>query len=620
MVPPRPPSVTPPPLPLGGVPKDAESVPKPSVSTAISRGRSGVVDVQGLLTRQPSVHPPIRARTPSGQVEQLQHQKEAALMSALMTPFATSTAVQTSASQLSHSQNLSALPPITAGTAGTAGIAGSAGIAGTAGTAAFPVLSTAATGLAAQQESHTRQPLSLQRHASRAAAAVGHLPANAPASGASPLRQGPTDSAASSHFRVSSAEDSAVVNQAGMQPFAGSTGQADAAGNDSSKAVSTFTDLASQQSSNSTKPRSHGPSPTLQLSLLDAAPVNVVGGKGQQATPSAAITAQQSENVGQAADRPSMTDLAPRVVHDGSTCAAKCAEQTLHSFPPGQPAVLDSMHSRHSSTLSSSTSRSKSVTFGGAQSLGLQHGSQKNVSRSTLGEEQYESLCSPQGLTQQHGAFGKGGSLPMSSSSSNGSAVVRLSSSLSAAVTETMQDRMLAGGMMHSQTDNTHADRCSWLRNTLPDRCPWPCSSVRAGNPPQDRCTWPRSSLKNTANEQPGSLQASRVSDAAAGSTGNARDGRRSMPSQLARHQSSLNQVSRRPDFAAAMNAVRNSWRAEQLGQLASPESSLANNTFDDCTAAENAQSSLDAVWASIDIKNSQSALRVASDNECETL
>ncbi len=41
-----------------------------SVSHAISRGRSGAKDIQGLLARQPSMHPPMRAPTPTGSLKQ----------------------------------------------------------------------------------------------------------------------------------------------------------------------------------------------------------------------------------------------------------------------------------------------------------------------------------------------------------------------------------------------------------------------------------------------------------------------------------------------------------------------------------------------------------------------
>ena len=566
MIPSQPTSVAPTPLPLGGVPEDAESPHKPSISRAISRGRSGVIDVQGLLTRQPSVHPPIRARTPSGKVEQLQQQRSEAKMPAVMSPVAASTAAEISTGHLTHGQSLNALTSLTAGTTVTAG--------------------TAATGLDAQKRSPSRPPLSaLQERVSRAASALGHLPASAPASRARPLP--PADSAASTQVRLTSA-DGASGNQAGAQPTLVSTAEPDAADDKGSKAISPCTNLADKsqhRSTDSTRSRHLGSSPTLQLSLLDAAAVDDCGGQGQQAKPSAARTAQSSASLTQGANQPSIAYSAAKAGTSSSMptqpSAGQVSPHSLHDVP-------DSMHSRQGSSLSSCTSRTKSVTFGGAQALSLQAGSQRVASGSTLGQEQYELLRSPQGLTQQHRALGQEDHLNGSSSSSG---LVRLSSSLSAAVTETMQDRMLAGGMMHRQTENTHADRCHWLRNTVKD-----------GSLLQDRCIWPRAILKHTANEVPGTSETSRVADAANGSAGATRDGR-SMPPPLARHQSSLNQVSRRPDFAAAMNAVRTSWRAEQIGQLGT-ESILANtsdNVHDViCTAAQDEQSSLDAIWATI--------------------
>jgi len=150
--------------------------------------------------------------------------------------------------------------------------------------------------------------------------------------------------------------------------------------------------------------------------------------------------------------------------------------------------------------------------------------------------------------------------------------LVRLASSLTAAVSETMQDRMVAGGMMHN-----HADRCAW----------------------------PRSILKHTGAEQLPSLIPSHTSRTSSTVNSGKKDdlevkqdmeSRRSMPVQLARHHSSLNQVSRRPDFAAAMSAVRASWREDEIDR----------GTVNCVHAAELLQdnmherSSLDAIWASI--------------------
>lgn len=571
MVPPRPPSVASPPLPLGGVPQDAESPHKPSISGAISRGRSGVIEVQGLLTRQPSVHPPAQARTLSGKVEQLQQQRDQASLPALMSPFAASTAAEISVGPFTHGQSLEALPSLTTGTAGIACIA--------------------APGLDAQKKSFSKLPLSaLQERVSRGASALGHLPASAPASRASPWPQGPADSAALSQLGRSSA-DGLSATQAGAQQTSGSSAELNVADDQDSKAVSTLTNLAdeSQHSSiDNTRSRQQGSSATLQLSLLDTAAADDDGGEGRQAKPSAVRTAQVSNTLTQGDNQPSMAHLVSKF-QTGSSMpiqpSAKAAERVSLELPDS----MYSTHSRQGSSQSSCTSRTKSVTFSNAQALSLQSGSQSIASRSALDQEQYESLRSPQALTQQHRALGQE---VRSTGSSSGSALVRLSSSLAAAVTQTMQDRMLAGGMMHSQTDNTHADRCPWLRNTMMD------PSLA-----QDRCIWPRSILKYTATKVPSSSESSRVADTANDNVGATRDGRRSMPPQLARHQSSLNQVSRRPDFAAAMNAVRTSWRAERFGQLGT-ENTIANTFGDEhdapSSAAHDEQSSLDAIWATI--------------------
>ena len=563
LVPARPPSVAPPTTPLVGVPEDFESDPKASISRAISRGRSGVVDVQGLLSRQPSVHPPNRARTPSGKVEQLQQHKESSSWPVSMSPFAATTPAEASAGHLTHGRDLNALPPLAAS---------SAGKAGTAGTAALSVSTLAATGSDAQHRSHARRPSSLQ---------------------------GPVSRAADGHYRLTGQADSASSAQHMLADADGlSANQAGAAGDQSSKPVPTLRNMAGDSQNSSTysrRPRHHGPSPTLQLSLLDTSHGDD-GGEAQQVKPSAALTAQSPELRPRRSNSSSMADLSPGPIDNSSSIptlpTAMGAEHVSNLHSRGLPDVLESVRSRQGSALSSSTSRTKSVTFGGAHTLGLQPGSLRNTFRSSQLEEQSEALRSSQGLTQQLRAYGKEG-LGSIGSSSSGSGLVRLSSSLSAAVTETMQDRMLAGGMMHRQAENTHADRCPWLRNT-----------AKFSSATMDELSGRRSSLKHTTNEVSGSLGTSGYSDVASGnaSAAGGGQGRRSMPPQLARHQSSLNQVSKRPDFAAAMLAVRTSWRAEQIGQLET-ESSLVKITSDNVherTAAEDEQSSLDAVWASI--------------------
>ncbi|KAL0022336.1 hypothetical protein WJX77_001433 [Trebouxia sp. C0004] len=82
-----------------------------SVSHAISRGRSGMKDIQGLLACQPSMHPPVRAPTPSGSLKQ-EHVDFASVAS----PFAAA-AVRTGSMQshgLSQQTSGNALPPLTA--------------------------------------------------------------------------------------------------------------------------------------------------------------------------------------------------------------------------------------------------------------------------------------------------------------------------------------------------------------------------------------------------------------------------------------------------------------------------------------------------------------------------
>lgn len=350
-----------------------------------------------------------------------------------------------------------------------------------------------------------------------------------------------------------------------------------------------------------------GTSPSLQLSLHDAATVADDYSGAKQAKPHAASAAQTSESLSQGALSFDMSRST--VTHSGLPLlpAAEDAEHASKSSSLGADGVPDlhqsvhSMHSRQSSALS----RRKSVTFGGAHALGLSSGSQRQASTAAQSGEEEEAVRSPQASAQQGKADEE--EVPASSgSSSHGSrALVRLSSSLSAAVTETMQDRMLAGGLMHRPSENTHADRCLWTRHAmkdepLVDRCSWPRSAMKndtivARHPENtlaDRCSWPRHSVKSTS----GSVQDDTHADSNAG------QGRRSMPAKLARHHSSLNQVSKRPDFAAAMQAVRSSWRAEEIGQLDTGNNLALNNSDmvpDDC-AAELEPSSIDAVWASI--------------------
>lgn len=80
-----------------------------------------------------------------------------------------------------------------------------------------------------------------------------------------------------------------------------------------------------------------------------------------------------------------------------------------------------------------------------------------------------------------------------------------LSSTLAAAVEKTMQDRMVAGGLIsgHDQESVGSIDRCKWIKAAQVDICPWPNSTARA-----ERCMWSRNILKkpNTEWSNSGSL------------------------------------------------------------------------------------------------------------------
>ncbi|KAL3145097.1 hypothetical protein ABBQ38_001706 [Trebouxia sp. C0009 RCD-2024] len=337
----------------------------------------------------------------------------------------------------------------------------------------------------------------------------------------------------------------------------------------------------SYNSKTHTTPNPHqAPPPSLQLSLHDTSTIHGDGGGGQQAKLHAALTAQSSESPIQGKITSGMSDLSvtnsrllPSV--DAQSAEAEQASKSTSLGADGIRHLHQSVHSRQGSALS----RRKSVTFGGAQALGLQPGSQRHASSPAYNEEQDDSVFSPPGGAQLQMAHEEG---PASSDVSRRSsrALVRLSSSLSAAVSETMQDRMLAGGLMHKLPENSQADRC-----------PWPAHAVK-DDTNLDRCLWPQHIVKSTGRNGPDVFRAD----------SNTAQGRRSMPAKLARHQSSLNQISKRPDFAAAMQAVRSSWRADEIGQMET-ESSLTLKESDDApdgSAAEGGPSSLDAVWQSI--------------------
>lgn len=243
-----------------------------------------------------------------------------------------------------------------------------------------------------------------------------------------------------------------------------------------------------------------------------------------------------------------------------------------------QQGMLD----RQSRSGSSSGSTTRSVTFGAAEAAALQGAASFSGSSGSGQALQRHGDALQASRTQRQmfhplrahvGANGApGGDASQTAGTEGHQKLVRVASSLTAAVSETMQDRMVAGGMMHN-----HADRCAW----------------------------PRSILKHTGAEQLPILISSHVSGTSSTVSSGKKDdlevrqdteSSRSMPVQLARHHSSLNQVSRRPDFAAAMSAVRASWREEESVKGIVDCIHAAKLLQDDV----HERSSLDAIWASI--------------------
>lgn len=191
--------------------------------------------------------------------------------------------------------------------------------------------------------------------------------------------------------------------------------------------------------------------------------------------------------------------------------------------------------------------------------------------------------------------FQVGGNVVPMQSSSSSTRLARYSSTLAAAVGEIMQDRMTAGGMMQS-TDKgiLGIDRCVWIKADPIDTCPWPKRALQA-----DRCSWPRSILQKPGME-PGNSRSSvdehgsiAIGDA---ETATGSSAGKSMPAQLSKHRSNLNKVIQRADFAAAMDAVRESWVAQQ--QTAAKPLQASAESPEGADAVQ--QSSLDTVWQSI--------------------
>jgi len=465
-----------------------------SVSHAISRGRSGVKDIQGLLACQPSMHSPMRAPTPTGSLKQ-EHMDPALVAS----PFAAA-AVRPGSVQSCGSHGLSQE---------------------TSGTALLSLTATSVHSLSmstAAQTAQTAQEITGRQHGLHQpkagqllGLAEGQLPDTGPA---------------------------------GMQ----------------------------RETS-----RSIGASPSLQLDLSQA----VSNTQAMQRVPSRAGTAFNADALPVIATAVATTDIpaiAPTAEAPRRTTALPAVPEQSLSDGFDTDKVVQTMQQgmqNRQSRSSSSASTTRSVTFGAAEAAAMQGaGSGQALQRhddALQASRAQRQMFHP--LRAHIGANGVPNAGIQSEAGTKGNQkLVRMASSLTAAVSETMQDRMVAGGMMHN-----HADRCAW----------------------------PRSILKHTGAEQLPSLaplHMSRTSSTV--NSGKKEDlevkqdveSRRNMPVQLARHHSSLNQVSRRPDFAAAMSAVRASWREEEMDR----------STVDSVRAAEVLQddmhepSSLDAIWASI--------------------
>ena len=522
------------PQPPGGLPKDTDaeqSMDKHNIGRAISRGRSGVNDIQGLLTRQPSVHPPVRNHPSSGIQQQLEGLKELTAAPVMASPFAATAAGKVDKDLPAQGHNPQLTPSLIVGTASSAGTAGSAGT--TALSTGLSVSASAAKREAGKHEGYSRPPSGLQGHVAKAAAAEGLLHAD---SSLGLARASPTSRAES--ISLASSDDQAPASASAQAPLSEAPQiQAHSAPdptNFSWAAVGADIQALNAQPgahvTTSPKPPDH--SPSLQLSLADSASDKDAAGdsSSESGSSSANDAAQGSGLLPRIRCGPEVANMQP--VKRSSIRSLQALNETDHSSLPavhGADALqlIDQQQSVHSSRSNSHTGRqqsrqssrsdsyagrTRSVTFGGATPL-LPHGHKQ---QSFLGRE------------------------ARSDSRQSSASLVRLSSSLAAAMSETMQDRMLAGGMMHWNPDIGHDDRYSWSRT--------PSSlSVREGSSMSDRCLGLRRILKHSATEQPSHQESSGT--VANGNAARDSQSRRSMPLQLARHQSSLNQVSRRPDL-----------------------------------------------------------------------
>ena len=530
------------------IPQDAEKAGEQdvrSITRAISRGRSGVKEIQGLLARQPSLHPPVRGPTPSGNWSEPQDP-----MTATNSPFATvgGTLGSLLSTGLSRASQADALPALTSG----AGFTRSLSIAAPVAKAADPItdlqpaparpLERHLPGIApAQMQSSPFRNISRSSGSASSIDGVGSMHRQTEPRVSLDLDPGTADMT----IKMGLADGSSVIAKSQAQ-------------------VGPATGAASGS-------RDPGFAPKLQLDLT------------REAQSSLPIISEAA------------SAASPLVGGSLSTGSAPARSDAVVSALPVQmpdglsqdgvwPAMQQSMHSRQSSRSSSRASRTRSVTFAGAEAAAVrdfvasggstpsEHAVQRlddALQASRAQRQMFHPLRS-------HGHSAESSKMDRQPGSGSGGAdkLVRMSSSLTAAVSETMEDRMLAGGMMHKHADNTSADRC----------------------------LWPRSILKHTGGEQLPSLAPSRTSrivSAGCDTVQQDGQGRRTMPTQLAKHHSSLTQVSMRPDFAAAMDAVRASWREEQIGRSASGLGNMMQMTEHPPDTIHD-KSSLDAIWASI--------------------
>lgn len=185
-----------------------------------------------------------------------------------------------------------------------------------------------------------------------------------------------------------------------------------------------------------------------------------------------------------------------------------------------------------------------------------------------------------------------------------GGKLTRYSSTLASAVGETMQDRMMAGGMMrrHNEDGFGSGDSCVWTKANPADRCPWPRSAEGA-----DRCVLPRSiskTLTSGSNDLWDDMGMPFLGEAQGSMEALTGSGKR-MPIQLSKHRSNLSKVSKRSDFAATMNAVRENWVADQ--HIAKSTMAVGDSAQLDAVHQRKAMASdspqhtnLDSVWQSI--------------------